>query len=175
MLNALVESEINEIDGVVEESIGFKVTDLDSANRCFRKISALNEKIKENQDLASKEKQRIELWEKKENETAKQSIEYFESVLKEYYVKLREQDPKAKVSTPYGKITSRKAPKWNYTDETSLLQYLQDNDTSLIRIKEEINKADLKKKYKDGINTETGEILPGVEISDEESISIKTE
>lgn len=175
MLNALVQNEINEIDEVIDEVTSFKVTDLDSANRFFRKIAALNSKIQETKNLAASERLRINNWEEKENRAAEQSIIYFEAMLKEYFAKLREADPKAKVSTPYGKITSRKSTKWNYSDETSLLQYLKDNDTSLIRIKEEINKADLKKKYKDGINTETGEILPGVEISDEESISIKTE
>lgn len=175
MLNPLVESEINEIDEVIEESSGYKVTDLDSANWCFRKIAALNEKIKENQDLAAKEKLRIETWEQRENESAKQSIEYFEGLLKEYYMRLKEENPKAKLTTPYGKVSSRKSTKWNYTNEESLFQYLKENNADLIRVKEEINKTELKKAYKEGVNTKTGELLPGVEISEEESISIKVE
>ncbi|MFT8313208.1 MAG: host-nuclease inhibitor Gam family protein [Clostridium sp.] len=176
MLNALLENEINEINEVMEEQItNFKVTDVDSANWCFRKITALNAQIEETKRLADKERLRIDTWEKKENEVAENSIDYFKSLLSAYFMKLREEDPKAKLSTPYGKVSSRKATKWNYQDEESLLKYLKENDSSLVRTKEEVIKTDLKKKYKDGVNKETGELLPGIEITTEESITVKAE
>lgn len=177
MLNALAESEISEMNEVMKEEItGFKVSDLDSANWAFRKIAALNEQIKENQDLAAREKLRIETWEKKENESSRQTIEYFEGLLKQYYKELRESNPKAKVSTPYGKITSKESTKWHY-EEDKLLEYLKENDSELVKVKteESINKVDLKKKYKDGVNAETGEILPFIEVKKELSITIKVD
>lgn len=172
MLNALLKSEIDDIDTT---ETGFKVTDINSANWCFRKIRALNEEILQNKKLADSERERIDKWEKSESESAKNSIEYFNGLLTEYFLKLREQDPKAKVSTPYGKISSRKNCKWVYINEQDLIKYLKENDKQLIRIKEEIDKAQLKKKYKNGVNMDTGEVLPGVAVSNEENISIKVE
>lgn len=173
MLNELVKEELQEIDG--QEYEGFKVTDIKQANWCFRKISAFKKDVEDKHELAEAERLRIDTWEKKETEVAKNSIAFFEGVLKEYFRKLREQDPKAKVSTPYGKISSRKSAKWNYVNEEELLKYLKDNNPELIKTTEEVKKPDLKKEYKDGVDSKTGELLPGVEVSSEESISIKVD
>jgi hypothetical protein len=176
MLNSLVESEINEMNEVMEEQVtNFTVIDVDSANWCFRKITALNAAVEENKRLADKERLRIDTWEKKENEFAEHSIDYFKSLLSAYFMKLREADPKAKLSTPYGKISSRKSTKWNYQDEEVLKNYLKENNPDLIKTEEKVIKTGLKKKYKDGVDKETGELLPGVEITIEESITIKAE
>lgn len=172
-MDALQQNEVEEIETLNES---FTVTNLESANWCFRKIAALNAKIEENKQLADKERERINLWEQKENESAKQSIEYFETLLKDYYSRLKANDVKVKVSTPYGKISTRKQTKWNYTDEKALLKFLKENnEEKLIRVTEEINKVELKTKYKNGVDMETGEVLPGVEVSTEENIVIKVE
>jgi hypothetical protein len=173
MENSLINAELQEIEG--QKYQGFVVDDIDKANWCFRKIRALKAKVNDTKALAAQERERIDNWEKSESKSSEESIGYFESLLSEYFTKLRQVDPKAKVSTPYGKISSRKSTKWNYTNEEELLKYLKENSSDLIKIKEEINKAELKKKYKDGIDKETGEILPGVEIYKEENIQIKTE
>ena len=44
-----------------------------------------------------------------------------------------------------------------------------------LKIKEEVDKAGLKKAFKDGINTESGEYIPGIVIEEVDSISIKVE
>ncbi|CAM2952343.1 host-nuclease inhibitor Gam family protein [Hathewaya histolytica] len=170
MDNALLQEELRE-----EIKEGFKVNDLDSANWCFRKMNAIKGKIDENNRLADEEVLRIETWRKKENEDLKNSMEFFESLLTEYYMKQREVDKKFKLSTPYGKVTSRKSKKWNYVNEEELINYLKENDMDLIKIKEDINKTELKKVFKDGVNQTTGEVLPGVEIEQIESITVKVE
>jgi len=172
-MNELINTELEEIKGQDRE--GFTVNDINQASWCLRKIRALKTKINETKELAAQERERINNWEKAESKGSEESIGYFENLLCDYFKRVRETDPKAKVSTPYGKISSRKSTKWNYTDEEGLLKYLKENNSDLIRTKEEINKAELKKKYKDGIDKETGEILPGVQVSTEESIQIKTE
>lgn len=99
-------------------------------------------------------------------------------MLTEYFVRQKEVDPKFKISTPYGKVSSRKQqPKWNYEDE-KVLNWLKENDTELIRIKEEVNKAELKKKYKavgkEVITEDGGEIVEGITIEERpDSINIK--
>lgn len=172
MLNSLLQEELKEI----EEVQGFKITNIDEANWAFRKIRALKEEVKETNLLADKEIERIENWREKEIKTSIDNIEYFEGILTEYYMKLRSENPKAKLNTPYGKVTSRKSKKWNYQNEEEILKYLKENEYSdLIKVKEDINKAELKKMFKDGVNKETGEVLPGLEIKEEESISVKVE
>ncbi|KEI18284.1 host-nuclease inhibitor Gam family protein [Clostridium haemolyticum] len=176
-MNKFIESEIQEMNHVMQEEVtGFKVDSLESANWCFRKIRALKEQIAENKALADAEKFRIDEWEKKENESAKNSIEYFEVLLQNYYVEQKQQDKKFKLSTPYGKVSARKSTKWNYRDEVETLNYLNSNGyNNLIKIKQELNKAELKKAFKDGVNAETGEILPGVDVEEVETVSIKVE
>ncbi|WMJ81941.1 host-nuclease inhibitor Gam family protein [Clostridium sp. MB40-C1] len=176
MLNTLLKNEIDEMNEVMEEEVtGFKVDSLDSANWCFRKIRALKEQIKNNKALADAEKMRIAMWEKKENESAENSISYFENLLTEYFKEEKSKDKKFKLSTPYGKVSSRKATKWNY-NEKEVLEWAKNSDyKELIRIKEELDKSTLKKTFKDGIDTTTGEIIPGVEIKEEETILVKAE
>lgn len=172
MLNTLLQEELKGI----EELEGFKITNIDEANWAFRKIRALKEEVKETNLLADKEKERIENWREKEIKTSMDNIEYFQGILTEYYMKLRSENPKAKLNTPYGKVTSRKSKKWNYQNEEEILKYLKENEHSdLIKVKEDINKAELKKVFRDGVNKETGEVLPGIEIKEEESISVKVE
>ncbi|RXM53937.1 hypothetical protein DP134_14065 [Clostridium tetani] len=159
----------------MEELEGFKITNIDEANWAFRKIRALKEEVKETNLLADKEIERIENWREKEIKTSIDNIQYFEGILTEYYMKLRSEDPKAKLNTPYGKVTSRKNKKYNWINEEGLIKYLKENNKKLIRVREEINKIEFKKVYKNGVNEETGEVIPGIEIKEEETISVKVE
>lgn len=160
-----------------EQDTRFIVKDLDAANWCFRKLKAIEDKKREIKYLADKERTRISEWEKEELKAFKSSTGYFEMLLEDYYREIRQVDPKAKLSTPYGKVTSRKQqPKWNYNEEETL-GWLRQNDTELIRVKEEVDKAELKKKYQvmgTNVVTEDGEIVEGITIENrEDTISIK--
>lgn len=155
----------------------FKVKDLDAANWCFRKLKAIEDKKREIKYLADKERTRITEWEKEELKAFKSSTDYFEMLLEDYYRELREIDSKAKLSTPYGKVTSRRQqPKWNYED-SKIIEWLNNNNKDLIRVKKEIDKAELKKMYKivgNNVVTEDGEIVEGITIEKrEDSINIK--
>ncbi len=170
MLNNLLQEELQE------RRENFTVDSLESANWCFRKLRALKEKQKENNSLSDAEIQRIEAWRTKENASVEQSIEYFESLLKDYYKRLKAENPKTKLSTPYGKVSSKKTNKWNYQNEEKTLKYLTSNGfQDLIKVKPELNKKELKTLFKNGVNTETGECIPGIEVTPEESINISVE
>lgn len=172
MLNALLEERLQE-----QEHEGFKVTDLQSATWCFRKLKAIKQAKEENQRVANEEIKNIQEWLNNENVKLQDSENFFESLLAEYYKTQKQVDPKFKVSTPYGKVSSRKLPdKWEY-DETVTIPWLKANNPSLIRIKEEVNKEDLKKVVivngKDVV-TEDGEIIPGITVEKQpESIKIE--
>lgn len=155
----------------------FRIESTEQANWAFRKLRAINVKSNEIKELAAAERQRIDEWEKKELSVLENSTEFFEGLLAEYFVKQRELDPKFKLSTPYGRVSSRKQqPKWNYEDE-KVLNWLKENDTELIKIKEEINKVELKKKYQivgNTVVTEDGEIVEGITVEEvPDSINIK--
>ncbi|WP_461614341.1 host-nuclease inhibitor Gam family protein [Clostridium sp. Marseille-QA1073] len=171
MVNALLQGELLEIEG----KRGFEVNGIDGVNWCFRKIRALKEKKEEIDRIANEELSRITTWRDKENEGIDNSIEYFEGLITEYYLKIKREDPKAKLSTPYGKVTSRKNSKWNYNEDEVKQWCKSSGHTELIRLKEELDKSTLKKTFKDGVDTETGEVIPGISIVEEESISIKVE
>lgn len=178
-----LESEIEAIDAyrnieIVRER--FKVKDLESANWAFRKLKAIENKKKEIEELAKKEIEpykleisRIEEWKDTELKSFDRSINFFNFLLEEYYREQRKLDPKFKVSTPYGKVTSRKQqPKWNY-EEDRLLKWLKANDLELVRVKEEVDKAELKKKYKvvsGNVVTEDGEIVEGITIEERDPV-----
>lgn len=154
-----------------EQKERFKVEDLQSADWCLRKIRAGEQKKKEMQEFANAEIERIQMWLK--NETAKidDSQEFFKGLLSEYLYEQRKVDPKFKISTPNGTVSTRKKqPKWAY-DEAKLLEFLKQNGKyQYIRIKEEINKAELKKNVK-AVNgkvvTEEGEIVEGITVTEQ--------
>lgn len=196
MMNELLRKELGEArniqfdiwTGVIEEGEAkerFKINDLDGANWAFRKLKAILEKENEIKGIMQKEIERIQNWAKDELDKLENSTQFFEGLLTEYFIAEKEKDPKFKISTPYGKVSSRKQqPKWNYEDE-KLIGYLENYKPELIRIKKEVNKNDFKKavKEKDGfilmddgkvVSNETGELIEGVTVEERpDSINIK--
>ena len=183
MINKLAELELEEAMEATEkadtENDKFTINDLGSANWAFRKLSATEQKRKEIKELANKEIERIREWQEQETKGLDNSKEFFEGLLVKYFARQKEVDPKFKLSTPYGKVATRKQqPKWVYDDE-KIIEWLRTNDPELIRIKEEPSKEDIKKKYTivgNNVVTENGEIVEGITIEERpESITIKVE
>ncbi len=168
-MNMLLQNDLQEVK---EE---FKVTDLQEATWALRKLRALNEKIDEINAIAVEEISRINEWTEKEVKSLNYDKEYFERLLSAYYVEERAKDKKFKLSTPYGKVTSRKTTKYIYEDEQAIMDYCNTNEIDVIRVKEELDKTVFKTLCKDGVNQETGEVVPGVRVEVVESISIKAE
>ncbi len=171
-INQLEQQELLEAYGMNEqERERFKVHDLSSAEWVLRKLKALAAKESEVKGLATEEKARITVWEQKELESIESSRSYFNHLLEEYMTEQRRIDPKFKISTPSGKVTMRKQqPKWNY-DDSKVLEWLKANDKGqYIRIKEEINKADLKKEAQVAGNVavdEDGEVIDGITVEEQ--------
>ena len=184
-MNQLQKNELEMLDDPfdqVEEKERFKITDLDTANWGFKKINALNARITEKKQLAEAEIERINSWLESETKADQQSIEYFEHILVEYYQELRADDPKAKLSTPYGKVTSRKKqPSWEF-DDAATLEYFKANKPELIEVKESFNKTQAKKVFKPVLDAtgsvvdENGEIVGFVKaVPQGDSFSVKVD
>lgn len=176
MIAELEEQELEEES--VQEA---KIQNIEDASKYLRKIKYLKGKIQENDALAQTEMARITEWQRKENEGITNTIGYFETILQEYFREQRAANPKYKLSTPYGKVRSRKQQdKWEY-DEEVVLKALKDNDMAeFIRTKEEINKAELKKRVADKeglvIDAITGAVIDGIKITPQpDKIEVITE
>ena len=170
MENTLLQEVLQE-----EVSEGFKINDLEGATWAFRKLRAIESKKAEIKAVADKERANIELWEQQEIKQYEADREYFEGLLSAYYVEQRAKDKKFKLSTPYGKVSSRKTEKYIYEDEQAIKDYCNVNEIDAIRVKEELDKAAFKKLCKGGINQETGEIVLGVRVENVETITVKAE
>lgn len=168
-MNDLVKEDLE-----LEVKEGFKVYDLESANWCFRKLRALAEKEAEIEAVAKDEIDRINYWKNKEERDIKESREYFEMLLKEYYHNQKAIDPKFKCKTPYGSISSRKTKNIDY-DELKMLDYLKVSHPDMIQTVEKFNKAEVKKIIKGNIDINTGEILDFVTEVTNENINVKVE
>lgn len=170
MENTLLQQDLQE-----ERTEGFKIDNLEGATWAFRKLRAIESKKAEIKAIADEERARIDLWEQKEIKQYEDDTEYFEGLLSAYYVAERAKDKKFKLSTPYGKVSSRKTEKYIYEDEQAIKDYCNVNEIDAIRVKEELDKAAFKKLCKGGINQETGEVVPGVRVENTETITVKAE
>lgn len=171
-MDMLLEHDLQEAQERKEE---FRVSDLQGATWVFRKLRAIEEKQKEIAAIATEEKQRIDEWLSNESKSLNDDKAYFEGLLSAYYIEEKAKDKKFKLSTPYGKVTSRKTEKYIYEDVQAIMDYCNMNELDVIRVKEELDKSAFKKICKGGVNQETGEVVPGVRVETVESISVKAE
>ena len=162
-----------------EEKEPFKIKDLNGANWAFRKLKAIEEQEKEVKRLADEEFDRINEWLKTELARTDRDKGYFEGLLTSYLITEREKDPKFKVSTPYGKVSTRKQqPNFEY-DVNKFIDWAIDNERAdLIKVTKTPIKAEVKKVFEihDGrlIDPETGEIVEGIEVVDRpDSVIVK--
>ena len=161
---------------LLEVKEGFSVIDLNTANWAFRQLKKIDEDKARNKALAQTEIERVQTWLEGVNKALDDGRMYFESVIAEYYLTERNKDKKFKLSTPYGKVSVRKSKKWLYQDEVKLLEFLElGGEDKAIRTKKELDKVYIKDNWKDGVNKETGEILPFVKVEETETISVKVE
>lgn len=168
-MNELREKQLHE---QIEE--GFLIDSLEKATWAIKKLKVIEEKCLELETIKDREINNIQKWFDKETQDITENKIYLENILRVYYMENKKVDKKFKVSTPYGSISLRKAKKWIYEDEKQLINYLKEsNNTELIRVKEELDKAKIKAVFKDGVNPETGEILPCIHIEEIETVSIK--
>jgi phage host-nuclease inhibitor protein Gam len=163
---------LDEQEGV--NSPAFAIENEEQANWALRKIRSFQEKKKEKIAFAESEIAKIDAWLESVNRKLENDIEYFQGLLASYAMKQRAEDPKFKtLKLPNGKISFKKQqPKWNY-DDKKLLEWLKESDCDdLIRIKEEPNKSEIKKRFvvKDEfvVNSETGELVNGITIEHRE-------
>ncbi|MBK5446041.1 host-nuclease inhibitor Gam family protein [Peribacillus sp. TH24] len=174
-MNSLQQIELMEVEEIQSQETNFEITDINSLNWAFRKLTALKSKEKEIKQLANVERDRIAEWEKGELSSITSSTSFFESLVTLYHAKQLAEDPKAKtISTPYGKSKTRKSKETpDKANEEVILQYVIENEMDEF-IKNSVKWADLKKSLKiveisgeKVVVDENGQIVPGVIVKPE--------
>lgn len=179
-MNELDSYELSELENLKditeEDKKKFKVTNAQSANWVFRKIKAINTKLKETDDMYNQELLRITSWKNNQTKKYEELKVFFDGLITEHIMEEKNKDPKYKLSTPYGSAYVKTTPeKWIY-DEEVLLKWLDKNKKDLIHIEKTVKKKDLKE-YAAVINgraidISSGEEIEGVTIVDGEKIAV---
>ena len=176
-----------ELDQVLEvyETMGderdkWRIRDEEGANKYMRIVRSLEGQVAEVDKMRKAEVERIDAFYQGQREEIDSKAEFFRQLLVDWYNRQRAANPKYQLKTPWGKVTSRrtKSPQW--LDEPQTLAWLKaSGHTDLVKVEESIRKADLKKAMNEAdghyIDPATGEIVPGVEVIEKVSVTVKTE
>lgn len=163
MLNKLQVWDIEE-DESVQQIDKFKITDKSGAEWALRKIAAHQTAMTENEELATKEHERIDTWLTNENQKHINGISYLKSMLNEFMLTEVAKDEKCRsIKLPHGTLRMRKMPlKWEF-DDVKTIAYLENNYPDMVQLIKKFDKAKVKEIVK-----KTGEIWDGLQIIEQE-------
>lgn len=152
----------------------FRIENDEQAVWAMRKLAAARRRMDEITAISEAEIDRIKDWAEHEARTPMRDMDYFEAILREYAIGQRAEGRKT-ISTPYGSVKSRAGqPKWSVEDAEAFLSWARRNNRSdLIRVREDADlakmKATLENTGPSAVDPETGEVVPGVVVSDAET------
>lgn len=129
-------------------------------------------------EYIKREKERLKAFEDKVKEDEIKQTEFLRTCLSDYIAEQKEENPKFKLQTLNGSASVRTTKKWTYDDDAVMASLKKDDDLkSYIRIKEEINKAQMKKDFvvtgSGAVVTKDGEVIDGITVTLEKSLSLK--
>jgi phage host-nuclease inhibitor protein Gam len=170
-LSELMEDLPEELPETPEQKERFRVKDKEQAEWCLRQISRLLSKREEVKSLAQAEIEKITAWKNDQTESIQKSISFFEFLLIEYHQQIFKENPKAKtIKLPSGRLEARKAQPEYLRDKETMLPWVEQNRPEFVITKKELDWAGLKKvlKYENGmgIDPDTGEAVPGLNVVD---------
>ena len=173
------QDEIEELEGFETDEVkqAWKIKDLAGADWCFEKLQLIDNERDERITFAKSQIEKYEKFIEQEKKIAENRGSYFKWKLQEYLQERRQSNPNYAIKTTKGKVNVTTPTVWNY-DDKKLLEFLKTNELpEFIRIKEEINKVDLKKAVQvtdsGDVVTQDGEIIEGVKVTNNEKINIK--
>ncbi len=156
----------------------FKAEDDNEYVAMFKELMDLKDDLEEKQKTAENERKRINQLEEAYTEPLKSRISFIETQIKNKYQQELAENPKAKVNTPWGKVSKRTTTTYDYGDEKELISKIKDIAPELVKVKteESLNKVEFKKMAQ---VTETGSVCLFDEIVDgvkaEKTTSYKVE
>jgi hypothetical protein len=157
---------IEEIE--VQETEGFVIEDDSKADWVLEQIKDFKTEINRKNELADSRIAQIENWKIEETKKIISKIEWFETSLHTYAIKLKEKNPNLKThSLPFGELQFRKQKSKYIYDDKKLIKFLEDGKyDNLLKIEKKPRKDELKKNiqiikgklYLDGVEVEGIEI-----------------
>lgn len=140
------------------------------------KIKTLEADKKRRKDFRDMQVAKYDLFLQGKIEAADKEIEYRKQRIAYFLEEKRKEDPNYKLSTMEGSAYFRTTKSWKY-DEEKVLQSLKDTGhEELIKIKETIDKAAIKKKLsmsgKHAV-TQDGEVIEGIEIEEKTDLTLR--
>lgn len=156
----------------------FEVTDLSSATWVMRKYRALITADDDVKRVAQEQITDIQKWLDEQLQANQDSRAFFEEKLGDYLTRLRVDDPKAKIKTPYGTVSTRKSRAGVVWSDEAVVKSLEDQGlTELIRVKKEPEKKEIAKQFHFVGNryvNDDGQVLVGASPKEAtESLTIK--
>jgi len=152
------------------EDTTFAINNDDEALWAMRRLAVAQRRIDEVKRLAQIELDRINLWVSDKSRSSEHEIEYFERVLGDYLLRVRdnELDGRKKLDFPDGTISSRVSPpKVSVEDAEAFLAWAEANGhDEWVRVKREADVATIKKVVDFSgdsvIDPVTGEVVAGL-------------
>ena len=175
----LIEETNEDIIENKEEKQPFKVTDLLTANWCFKMIKMLEEKQEEIDDYVNLEKTKIESYYINETNKIENDKKYFKGLLRAYVEEQQENDPKFKLSTVDGTASFGKVQQKIKYDDSVMIDFCKQNklDNFInVTTTEKLNKKEFNSylSVADGkVVTQDGEVLENVCIEEERNFNVK--
>lgn len=176
----LIIEDIEEVVEETEDKQSFQVTDLTSANWCFKKIKQVEYRKKQMEEYVHNEIKIIEEFHLKEEKNLNDEIDYFKFLLKEYIEKQQEVDPKFKISTVDGVASFGKIQQKIKYDDEVMLEFCKQNklDKFINTVTtEKLNKKEFNSYLNivgDKVVTVDGEVLENVNIEEFRNFNVKT-
>lgn len=181
LLDDITEEEVEEL-GIEIEDNKFSILNDEQANFFLRRLEEIRSEKDKINNMCNNEIEKftnkVNNFRTKELYSLENTEKYFISLLETYAKKQLENSNRKSIKLPFGTMSFKKGQRKIIYDDDVLKAYIKDNNLNqFIKIKEEINKADLKKaiKYEDNNSLSfNGNIVEGISyLPAEETFSIK--
>lgn len=156
----------------------WKIRTLEDADWAITTIRDRERDRDQKLEYIKREKERLRLFEESVKKSEIEETAFLRTCLSDYIAEQKEENPKFKLQTLNGSASVRTTKKWTYDDNAVMASLKKDDDLkSYIRIKEEINKAQMKKDFvvtgSGAVVTKDGEVIDGITVTLEKSLSLK--
>lgn len=144
----------------------FLIEDDGAAAWAMRKLATIRDKITANTRLADDEIARVAAWVADVNTPLERDATYFEALLTEYAIRVRDNEGRKTVSLPFGTVATRATADKVTVDDTTFIPWARDHHPDLLRVKESPDVTALKGMLIPGKPvTVDGELIPGITIT----------
>ncbi|MGL4453568.1 MAG: host-nuclease inhibitor Gam family protein [Sarcina sp.] len=142
----------------------WKIDSIDKADWALEKLYELEKKIITQKNRYESKLNKLNAWNDAEMKLFADDKSYLEMNLTDYYKEQKAKDKKFRLNNEYAEFKERSSTVLEVQDEEKLTEYLLKNLEESVTTTTKINKTLVKKTFKDGVNIETGEVVPGMEL-----------